>query len=137
MINVTLQQPLSLKEIIKFERLYWQVKVPGMHVDWGLNFDCYVSQLFRNIKKYKTCTSARICMNMQQKKQRALVIAFWMSLLSYFPWTRIFHRRNMQHWINPHSFPMHPFSNPRKYQKTVRFLMFSGGRKRLHWKLMG
>ena len=39
------------------------------------------------------------------------------------------------HWkvtiILTHSFPMHPFSTP---WKTCGFLMFSGGRERLHWE---
>ena len=33
--------------------------------------------------------------------------------------------------------PMHIFSTPWKRQKTLRFLMFSGGRERVHWKQMG
>ena len=36
-----------------------------------------------------------------------------------------------------HSFPVHPFSTPWKYQKTVRFLMFSVGRERVYSKRMG
>ena len=35
-----------------------------------------------------------------------------------------------------HSLPMHPFSTPWKHQKTLRFLMLSGGTKRVHWKRM-
>ena len=31
-----------------------------------------------------------------------------------------------------HPFPLHPFSNPWKHQKTVGFLMFSGGREQVH-----
>ena len=34
-----------------------------------------------------------------------------------------------------HSFPMHPFSTPWKHLKT--FVMFSGGRERVHWENMG
>ena len=34
-------------------------------------------------------------------------------------------------------FLMHPFSTPRKHEKTEGFLMFSGGRERVHWKQMG
>ena len=33
-----------------------------------------------------------------------------------------------------HLFLMHPFSTAWKHQKTVRFLIFSGGRERVHWE---
>ena len=36
-----------------------------------------------------------------------------------------------------HSFPVHPFSTSWKHQKTLRFLMFSEGRERVHWEQMG
>ena len=36
-----------------------------------------------------------------------------------------------------HLFPMQPFFAPRKHQKTKGFLMFSGGRGRVHWEQMG
>ena len=35
-----------------------------------------------------------------------------------------------------HFFPMHSFSTPWE-QKTSGFLMFSGGRERVHWEQMG
>ena len=36
-----------------------------------------------------------------------------------------------------HLFPMHSFSTPWKHQKTLSFLMFSGGRERVPWEQMG
>ena len=35
-----------------------------------------------------------------------------------------------------HLFPMHSFSTPWKHQKTLQFLMFSGGRERVHRERM-
>ena len=35
------------------------------------------------------------------------------------------------------SFPVHPFSAPENITKPCGFLMFSGGRERVHWKQMG
>ena len=36
-----------------------------------------------------------------------------------------------------HLFPMHPLSNPENIRKSYGFLMFSGGRERMHWEQMG
>ena len=39
-----------------------------------------------------------------------------------------------------HSFPMHPFSTSppsENIRKPYGFLMFSGGRERVHWERMG
>ena len=36
-----------------------------------------------------------------------------------------------------HLFPMHPFSSPENIRKPYGFLMFSGGRERMHWEEMG
>ena len=36
-----------------------------------------------------------------------------------------------------HSFPLLPFSTPEKIRKPYGFLMFSGGRGRVHWERMG
>ena len=32
------------------------------------------------------------------------------------------------------SFPMHPFSTPENIRKPFGFLIFSGGRERVHWE---
>ena len=46
-------------------------------------------------------------------------------------------------WVNltlsclTHSFPIHPFSTPPHNPKPYGFLMFSGGRERVHWEQMG
>ena len=39
--------------------------------------------------------------------------------------------------ILTHSFPMHLFSTPENIRKPQVFLMFSGGREKVHWEQMG
>ena len=40
--------------------------------------------------------------------------------------------QNLTYW-----FPMHPFSIPENIRKPYSFLMFLGGKERVHWKRMG
>ena len=47
-------------------------------------------------------------------------------------------QKHLLSWvILTHSLPMHPFSTPWKYQKTVRFSDVFRGRERVHWERMG
>ena len=39
--------------------------------------------------------------------------------------------------ILTHLFPVHLFSAPGKHEEIVSFLMYSGGRERMHWEQMG
>ena len=64
------------------------------------------------------------------------LVFFYYATSYYFLTISCFGKRTL-HILLTHSFPMHPFSTPRNIRKPLAFLMFSGGRERVHWERMG
>ena len=76
-----------------------KVKLLGIHRDNRLNFDYYISQLYKNAGK-RLHALTRVFKYMDISQRKLIANAFIISHFSYWPLIWIFHIRAMEHRIN-------------------------------------
>ena len=82
----------------------------------------------------KICFSKYIIIISQKMFKKFLIIPFKIVTRHQYRLKYLFFCGCIYRPLLTYLFPLHPFSTPWKHQKIFGFLMFSGGREKVHWE---